>query len=38
MRLLLLSNSTMAGEPYLGWASPHLQRFLEGVSEALFIP
>ncbi len=37
-RLLLLSNSTMADEPYLGWARPHITRILEGVEEALFVP
>lgn len=37
-RLLLLSNSTMAGEDYLGWARPHIEAALGGVDEALFIP
>ena len=27
MRLLLLSNSTLAGQPYLGWATAHLHDF-----------
>ncbi|MBS1567162.1 MAG: dipeptidase PepE [Bacteroidetes bacterium] len=40
MRLLLFSNSTNAGEPYLGWALPHISAFLQParVSSALFIP
>lgn len=28
MRLLLLSNSTMPGEPYLGWPKAYIQEFL----------
>ncbi len=28
MRLLLLSNSTMPGEPYLGWPREHIKEFL----------
>lgn len=28
MRLLLLSNSTLPGEPYLGWPRPHITEFL----------
>ncbi|MBX3179795.1 MAG: dipeptidase PepE [Candidatus Hydrogenedentes bacterium] len=38
MRLLLLSNSTMPGEPWLGWARPHLDRFLADAGEILFLP
>ena len=40
MHLLLLSNSTNAGESYLSYAAPHIQAFLQprGVSEVLFIP
>lgn len=38
MHLMLLSNSTMYGEPYLAWALPHLRSFLAGLDEALFIP
>jgi dipeptidase E len=39
MKLLLLSNSTMPGAPYLEWAKPHIDRFLTGQSrQLLFIP
>ncbi|MBN2274805.1 MAG: dipeptidase PepE [Bacteroidales bacterium] len=40
MRLLLLSNSTNAGQTYLQHALPHIQPFLQTTeeSEALFIP
>lgn len=38
-RLLLLSNSTMQGEPYLGWPEVHIKDFLgESVKKVLFIP
>jgi dipeptidase E len=39
-RLLLISNSTNVGEPYLGWPRPHISAFLEGtgVKDILFIP
>jgi len=37
-KLLLLSNSTNHGEPYLGWPQEHLAKFYEGVNEVLFIP
>lgn len=39
-RLLLISNSTNAGEPYLGWPQPYITSFLEntGVKNILFIP
>jgi dipeptidase E len=39
-RLLLISNSTNAGEPYLGWPRPYISSFLEGtgVRDILFIP
>jgi len=39
-RLLLLSNSTNAGEAYLGWPRPYISEFLEGtgVTDILFIP
>jgi dipeptidase E len=36
--LLLLSNSTLPGEPYLRWAKPHIEDRLRGIDEALFIP
>lgn len=40
MHLLLLSNSTNAGEPYLQYASPYIKDFLlpRGVKEVVFIP
>ncbi len=39
MRLLLLSNSTMPGQPYLDWARPHLAGFLgSGVRRLCFVP
>ncbi len=38
-RLLLLSNSTNPGEPYLGWPESHIRSFLgDSVKKALFIP
>ncbi len=38
-RLLLLSNSTMAGEPYLSWPEVHIKDFLgDSVKKILFIP
>ena len=39
-RLLLISNSTNVGEPYLGWPQPYITSFLEntGVKNILFIP
>jgi len=38
-RLLLLSNSTNPGEPWLGWPEPHLRAFLgEGVKSLFFVP
>ena len=39
-RLLLISNSTNAGEPYLGWPRPYITSFLKdtGVKDILFIP
>ena len=37
-RLLLLSNSTNPGTPYLSWALPHITRFLDGVGSLLFVP
>ncbi len=40
MKLLLLSNSTNAGEAYLGWTKPFLSLFLNkhSVKNALFFP
>ena len=38
-RLLLISNSTMAGDSYLNWAKEHIKDFLkEDVKKVLFIP
>ena len=38
-RLLLLSNSTNPGEPYLGWPEMHIKDFLgTAVKKILFIP
>ncbi len=39
-RLLLISNSTNAGEAYLGWPRPYIADFLKGtgISDILFIP
>jgi dipeptidase E len=39
-RLLLISNSTNAGEPYLGWPRPFITAFMEGtgVKDILFVP
>ncbi len=40
MNLLLISNSTMAGEPYLGWSMPHILAFFRQrkVRKVCFIP
>lgn len=38
MRLLLLSNSTLPGEPYLGWPKAHLQEFLGDRKRIAFVP
>jgi len=39
MRLLLLSNSTNAGEGYLAWPEPHIRAFLgEGSKRIFFVP
>lgn len=39
VRLLLLSNSTNPGEPWLGWPEPHIRDFLgAGVKTVFFIP
>lgn len=40
MRLLLISNSTNAGESYLGWPREHIKAFMDGtgVKDILFIP
>jgi dipeptidase E len=38
MRLLLLSNSTNPGEPYLAWPLPHLRDFLGSGTRLFFVP
>lgn len=38
MRLLLISNSTNAGEPYLQYPMPHIADFLNGVKSVVFVP
>jgi len=38
MRLLLCSNSTMPGEPYLAWTLPYLRSYLEGIEQIVFVP
>ena len=38
MNLLLISNSTNAGEPYLKYPIAEIQKTLEGVTEIVFIP
>ncbi len=38
MRLLLISNSTNAGEQYLAYAMPQIGAFLKGVKRVVFIP
>jgi dipeptidase E len=40
MKLLLISNSTMAGEEYLGWPRTHIAEFLGGqnIKKVCFIP
>ena len=38
MKLLLISNSTNAGEEYLRYPMPEIGRFLQGVSEIVFVP
>lgn len=39
-KLLLISNSTMSGEPYLDWCKGHIQKFHQthGISKVLFVP
>lgn len=38
MKLLLISNSTNAGEEYLRYPMPEIVRFLHGVREIVFVP
>ena len=37
MKLLLISNSTNAGEPYLQYPLPEIARFLKGVREVVSV-
>lgn len=38
MQLLLLSNSTMPGAPYLGWGREHIEKFLGPRKRIAFVP
>ena len=38
MKLLLISNSTNAGEPYLAYPMPRIERFLDSVRSVAFVP
>lgn len=39
MRLLLLSNSTLPGQPFLGWPKEHITNFFNGLNgQILFVP
>lgn len=38
MKLLLLSNSTIPGQPYLDWPKSLIKRFLQPNANAIFIP
>ncbi len=38
MKLLLLSNSTLPGEPYLGWPREHITNFLGERKRIAFVP
>ncbi|MBK9419684.1 MAG: dipeptidase PepE [Flavobacteriales bacterium] len=38
MRLLLLSNSTLPGEPFMGWPKEHLTQFLGAPKRIAFVP
>ena len=38
MKLLLISNSTNAGEPYLNYPMPRIDEFLGSVREVVFVP
>ena len=38
MKLLLISNSTNAGEEYLRYPMPEIGRFLSGIREIVFVP
>ncbi len=38
MKLLLISNSTSAGQPYLAWPIEHIRKFLGCVDSVAFVP
>lgn len=38
MKLLLISNSTNAGEEYLRYPLPQIENFLQGIKEIVFVP
>ncbi len=38
MHALLISNSTMAGEPFLQYSKPEIGRFLQGKNNVVFVP
>lgn len=38
MELLLLSNSTLPGEPFFGWPKPYVTAFLNGRPRVAFVP
>ena len=38
MKLLMISNSTNAGEEYLRYPLPEIEKFLHGVKEIVFVP
>jgi dipeptidase E len=38
MQLLLLSNSTMPGDPFFQWPRPYVQAFLQGRKKVAFVP
>lgn len=38
MQLLLLSNSTLPGEPFFQWPRPYVQAFLQGKRSIAFVP
>ena len=38
MKLLLISNSTNAGEEYLRYPMPQIEQFLQGIKEIVFVP
>ena len=38
MELLLLSNSTLPGEPFFAWPTPYVAAFLQGRKRIAFVP